>query len=378
MQIADHGVLGLADHVRLAVGVDREDVLGGHHPDPVLDRARDAAGDVQLGCNPLTGLADLITVRTPAVVGDDTRAADSTAEQFGEFDERGESLSRTDAATATDDDSGRRQRDARRQGDAIGDAGARRVLGQVGNDYFDCGDGVDIVGRGLAAEDVRDAGQHVDGSDQLRLLEQAAAPTSAGEVETGIAGVLDLGDIGREREIGDGCGVGEDLVAAVGTGGDDCGRGASRDELGDGLAPCLWCVVGELGVVNLDDLRHAVRAEICDEAVGFATDEDRRHRRTDTRGEQRPCAADRLVRGLHRFAAIMFDDDQDLVHSRPNLSIRSTMAGAACSPLPSIVVWTTSSAALSKFSVTRPPRTGSAVCTATSAFLLLNRPGKVG
>ena len=48
----------------------------------MLDGTADAAGDVQVGGDAGTGLADLVGVWSPAVVGDDARAADGTAEQF--------------------------------------------------------------------------------------------------------------------------------------------------------------------------------------------------------------------------------------------------------------------------------------------------------
>ena len=57
-------------------------------PDPVLDGAGDAAGDVQLRRDALAGLADLVGVRPPAVVGDDAGAADGAAEQPGQLLER--------------------------------------------------------------------------------------------------------------------------------------------------------------------------------------------------------------------------------------------------------------------------------------------------
>ena len=88
VEVADDGVVGLGDHGRVLVGVDGQHPLGRHHPDPVLDGAGDAAGDVELGRDALAGLADLVGVGTPAVVGDDPGAADRAAEQAGQLLQR--------------------------------------------------------------------------------------------------------------------------------------------------------------------------------------------------------------------------------------------------------------------------------------------------
>ena len=72
MQIANHCVLGLANHVRFVIGVDRQHMLCSHHSDPMLDGSRDAAGNVELRRNALAGLTHLVAMRTPTVVGDDS------------------------------------------------------------------------------------------------------------------------------------------------------------------------------------------------------------------------------------------------------------------------------------------------------------------
>ena len=48
MKVADDCVTGLGDHVGLVVGVDSQDVLRGLCTNPVLNRTRDATGDIQL------------------------------------------------------------------------------------------------------------------------------------------------------------------------------------------------------------------------------------------------------------------------------------------------------------------------------------------
>ena len=78
VQVADHGVRRLGDHRCVGVGVDRQDRLRAAAAGPVLDRAADAAGDVEVGRDPAPGLADLLVVRPPAERGDDPRDARGT------------------------------------------------------------------------------------------------------------------------------------------------------------------------------------------------------------------------------------------------------------------------------------------------------------
>src|SRR5487761_1525987 len=61
-QIADQAVIGHLEEWRFFVLVDRDDDLGIFHAGEMLDRARDADGDVELRCHDLAGLADLVVV----------------------------------------------------------------------------------------------------------------------------------------------------------------------------------------------------------------------------------------------------------------------------------------------------------------------------
>ena len=70
----------------------------------MLNRAGDADRDVQLQAHLSPGLADLIAVRTPAVVGHGTRRTHgSVAECRGEILDELEILSRFEPAPAGDD-----------------------------------------------------------------------------------------------------------------------------------------------------------------------------------------------------------------------------------------------------------------------------------
>src|SRR4051794_22930469 len=61
-QVADQAVVGDLEDRRLLVLVDRDDDLRVLHPGQVLDGARDADRDVEVGGHDLAGLADLPVV----------------------------------------------------------------------------------------------------------------------------------------------------------------------------------------------------------------------------------------------------------------------------------------------------------------------------
>ena len=108
--------VALEEDRRVRVRVDREDPLGRLAADDVLDRAADAARDVEVRGDARPGLADLLGVRPPAQARRDARHADRGAEQLGQLVEHGERLGAAEPATATDDDLGLRQRDLVRRG----------------------------------------------------------------------------------------------------------------------------------------------------------------------------------------------------------------------------------------------------------------------
>ena len=89
-------------------------VLGGLHPDLVLDRAGDAEREVELRLDDLAGLADLLGVRDPARVDGRARRADRAAERLRELLDELEAVRAADAAAARDDDPGLLDRERRR------------------------------------------------------------------------------------------------------------------------------------------------------------------------------------------------------------------------------------------------------------------------
>src|SRR5882672_3181375 len=80
VQVAYHRPVGSGDDRRVLVLVDHEDPLRALTADDVLDRAADAAGDVEVGRDPRPRLSDLVGMWSPAQVGDDARAAYGTPE----------------------------------------------------------------------------------------------------------------------------------------------------------------------------------------------------------------------------------------------------------------------------------------------------------
>ena len=78
----------------------------------MLGCAADARGDVDRWCDAGAGLADLVTVWTPTIVGDRTAAADLAAEFFGERLERRKCFFATHGTTAGYDDRSRREGDS--------------------------------------------------------------------------------------------------------------------------------------------------------------------------------------------------------------------------------------------------------------------------
>ena len=81
-QITDHAVACLLEDGRIGILVDGDDQLGISHADQVLDRARDAAGDVQIRRDDFARLPDLMGVGDVAAVHCRAGCADCAAEHL--------------------------------------------------------------------------------------------------------------------------------------------------------------------------------------------------------------------------------------------------------------------------------------------------------
>lgn len=85
--------------------------------------------------------------------------------------------------------------------------------------------------------------------------------------------------------------------------------------------------------MGLDDDRHTVTPELRGETIGGGTDGDGVNGGADGAGE-----GDRLQGGRGKHAPVVFGDDEHGHRRSPNSSRRSTMAGTACTPVPSMIV----------------------------------------
>src|SRR5688500_16255519 len=106
VEVADDPEVGELEDRGVGVLVDRHDVLRGLHADLVLDRARDAGGQVQLRGDGLARLADLRGVGVPARVDHRAGGRDGAAHRAGELLERLEALGLAEPAAAGDEDVG--------------------------------------------------------------------------------------------------------------------------------------------------------------------------------------------------------------------------------------------------------------------------------
>ena len=79
-RIADDAVVGKVEDRRVGVGIDRNDHVRGLHADAVLDRARDAGRNVELGSHRLAGLANLTVSTHPASLHAGPRGTDFAAQ----------------------------------------------------------------------------------------------------------------------------------------------------------------------------------------------------------------------------------------------------------------------------------------------------------
>ncbi len=129
-QVGDEAVVGDLEDRCLLVLVDRDDDLRVLHAGQMLDRTGDAAGDVEIGCDHLAGLADLPVVRGVAGIDRGARCADGSAELVGNRqDDFLELFRRAERAAARDDDLGRGQFRAIRRRQCVGDEGRQAGVG---------------------------------------------------------------------------------------------------------------------------------------------------------------------------------------------------------------------------------------------------------
>ena len=161
---------------------------------------------------------------------------------------------------------------------------------------------------------VRRDGQQLHGTSKGCLLQQAATPSHASDVEC-VAG-FDGGAVGGERQVGSGGHVGQHLVAPVASCRDHGLRTRSRHQLDHALRPGLGCVLVEALV-----LRHVHRGG----AVGDQPPRDVGCRLADHYGlqghaellGQAASERQRLERQLVRLTPLVVDQDEDHLRRAP-------------------------------------------------------------
>src|SRR2546422_5146603 len=105
-EVGHDAVIGDLEDRRLRVLVDGDDDLRGAHAGQVLDGARDAEAEVELGRDRAAGLADLEAVRPPAGVHRGARGADGGADHLAHVLQNYVVLGAFHAAPTGDDDLG--------------------------------------------------------------------------------------------------------------------------------------------------------------------------------------------------------------------------------------------------------------------------------
>ncbi len=216
----------------------------------MLDRAGDAASDVEFGGDHLAGLADLPVVRGIARIDGGAAGADGGAELVGDRDDDLlEILLGADAAAARDDDAGGGELRPVALGKGFADEGGEGRIGRGG-------DGLDRAGRAGAGGGERGG---ADGRDLLCVLRLDRLDGVAG-VDRPLEGVGrdDLGDLGdlhhveqggdaRQHVLGRRGRRGDDRVVAAGERDEECGerlgkavaeaRIVGEQHLGDAVEP---------------------------------------------------------------------------------------------------------------------------------------------
>src|SRR5581483_8515283 len=135
-QIAHDAVIGHLEDRRFLVLVDRNDGLAVLHPGEMLDRARDADGNVEIRRHDLAGLADLVVVGHVARVDRGAAGAEPGAQLVGQRLQDLEVVARAHAAAARDHDLGRGELRPLALGELGADIG-RQALAALAADLFD-------------------------------------------------------------------------------------------------------------------------------------------------------------------------------------------------------------------------------------------------
>src|SRR5919201_6830606 len=257
VEVPDDAEVGELEDRGVRVLVDRHDVLRGLHADLVLDRAGDAGGQVQLGCDRLAGLADLRGVGVPAGVDDGARCGDGAvaAERLGQLLDELEALRLAEAAAAGHEDVGAFDVDV---GAALLAAldhrrllGLRRELDLHVLDRRRAGAGLLRLEGVEAADDDPDVGAEVDLRDR-RIAEDRALGDELAAVD------VDRGDLHRDAGAEARGEAGADLEAEQAAAEQRIAVAVVGDDLGHRVDHRLGQALGRPRAI---DLRRAVGAQ---------------------------------------------------------------------------------------------------------------------
>src|SRR5215210_6783469 len=312
-QVADHGVVRVREDCRLAIGVDREDLLRALAARDVLRRPADAAGDVEVGGHLRAGLPDLVGVRAPARARHHARAAHGRIEEPGELLEDAEPVSRSHAPASAHHHLRLGERDAGGHRVLVS-AHAHDLFTQVGLEALDVGRSP-IDGRGL--DHVRGDRDDLEIRVDARLFEEAPTPAHPGDAPV----APDRGAVGGEGQIAARAEVSEHLVAPVRARGHHRGRLDAVDELVEARGPRARGVGGELVVLGHV---HGLDA-VCAQLGGL-----------EGQRVHGPAETARKRQRLERELLCGLDEDQDAHPATPISRIIWTTAGAASGPSPRI------------------------------------------
>src|SRR4051795_3036362 len=324
VEVADDAQVGELEDGRVGVLVDGHDVLRGLHADLVLDRARDARGEVELRRHRLAGLADLGGVRPPAGVDHRAGGGDGAAERAREVLERLEALGLAQAAAAGHEDL--RVLDVHVGAAllaALEHLGLLRVRLELDVEVFDRGAAAGLLEleRVQATDDHADVGAVVHARD-LAVLEDRALGDELAVLHTDVrdlhadAGVQARGEAGADLEAEQAAAEQRVLVAA------------GLDRRGHGVHHGLGEAFGAFDAV---DLGRAVVGELGGEIVGDALADDDRVALRAELGRELRALGDGAERVLVDRAVVVQRVDQDRAHDSSFLSSSQTMIFATVS-----------------------------------------------
>src|SRR5918995_59726 len=356
VQVADDAEIGELEDGRVGVLVDRDDRLRALHPDLVLDRARDPAGDVERRRDGLPRLTDLRGVRVPAGVDDCARGRDGASEGLRQLLDERELLRLAETAPAGDDHVRVLDRRAALLRVRLLDhLGRERVLLQVRLE------GLDGAGRGPLGRIERAGPEQADARRRLpadvdddrvaesRLLADELAPVTRDVGQLPVEPCVQTrrqggGDVGRQDRLAE-----EDRVDLL-----------VGDELGDRVDARLRQRRFQPRIVRDVARGRTVLPRLLGQPVEAGADDHAR----DVAVEARSLREDRQ-RALLQLAVVMLEEDEGADQS----SLFSARKATICS------------AALPSSSILRvSPRGGGSFSARTSVFdpcspaLLPSRP----